>query len=513
MERNASRTPSRVAAAVAGLVAGALGLAAAELLAGLVPGAPSPILAIGSLLIAVQPPNAKQLVVDLFGTSDKLVLSVAVAIGALVLAALLGLLERRRPRWGQVGFLALGIFALFAAFRDPLFDKLLAVVAAVIATALSTWSLPRLMRLATPTDAATARLLDFDRRRFLGTSVALAGAAATSGIIGRVLLERRASAAVSVPPLPAAQQSAAPLPNGAQLDVDGITPLVVPNGEFYRIDTSLLTPRLDAGSWQLSVEGMVDKPYTLNYAQLLEMPIFEQYVTIACVSNEVGGNLVGNALWRGVRLLEVLDRAGVQPGATQVVGEADGFTAGFPTAWLDVPGREAMVAVAMNGAPLPPEHGFPARLIVPGLYGYVSATKWLRKIRLTTLEAFDGYWVPLGWAKEAPILTQSRIDVPRYGASIQAGMQPVAGVAWAPDRGVERVEVQVDGGSWSAAELSTPISDATWVQWLYRWDATPGQHAIAVRATDGTGEVQTDRVTRPAPDGARGYHTIEVNVG
>jgi DMSO/TMAO reductase YedYZ molybdopterin-dependent catalytic subunit len=196
-----------------------------------------------------------------------------------------------------------------------------------------------------------------------------------------------------------------------------------------------------------------------------------------------------------------------------VVGESfDGWTCGFPTAWLDPPDRQAMVAVAMNGYPLPAEHGFPARLIVPGLYGYVSATKWLTHIRLTTLEAFDAYWVPLGWAKEAPILTQSRIDVPRSGANLAAGSQAVAGVAWAPDRGVERVEVQVDGGAWAAAELSVPISDATWVQWLYRWDAMPGSHTLSVRATDGTGAVQTDQITRPPPDGARGHHTIEVSV-
>jgi len=508
--------PSRLAALITGVVAGGLGVGAAELLAGLVPGAPSPVLAIGALLISLQPPNAKQIVVDLFGTSDKLVLSLAVAAGALTLSALLGLLERSRPGWGRAGFMALGLLTLFAALRDPLFDGLLAVIAAVVATAISVMALPRLMRLASPRDAGTrsVRMLDFDRRRFLGTSIALAGAAATSGLVGRVLLERRASAQASVPAIPKPEQTAAPLPNGAELQVDGITPLVVPDDQFYRIDTSLLIPRLDASSWQLSVEGMVDHPFTLSYADLLAMPMFEQYVTIACVSNEVGGDLVGNALWRGVHLHDLLDRAGVQAGATQVVGESfDGWTCGFPTSWLDPTTRQAMVAVAMNGDPLPPEHGFPARLIVPGLYGYVSATKWLTHIRLTTLEAFDAYWVPLGWAKEAPILTQSRIDVPRSGANLGAGPQPIAGVAWAPDRGIRGVEVQVDGGAWTAAQTSNPISDATWVQWLYRWDAPAGDHTISVRATDGTGRVQTDEVTRPAPDGARGHHTIQVHVG
>jgi DMSO/TMAO reductase YedYZ molybdopterin-dependent catalytic subunit len=336
----------------------------------------------------------------------------------------------------------------------------------------------------------------------------------TSGLIGRTLLNQRAVAVAEVPPIPAPSATAAPLPAGAELVVDGITPLVVPNRDFYRIDTSLLTPRLDATTWSLEVNGMVDRPYTITYDELLAMPLVEQYVTIACVSNKVGGDLVGNALWRGVPLRAVLDRAGVQEGATQVVGRAfDGWTAGFPTAWLDVADREALVAVAMNGEPLPPEHGYPARLIVPGLYGYVSATKWLTNLELTTLEAFNGYWVPLGWAKEAPILTQSRIDVPGFGDSLSAGTQPVAGVAWAPDRGVAAVEVQVDDGPWSPAELSSPISDATWVQWLFRWDASAGDHTLRVRATDGTGEVQTAEETDPAPNGARGYHTIQVSVG
>jgi DMSO/TMAO reductase YedYZ molybdopterin-dependent catalytic subunit len=500
-------------AALCGVLAGALGLGVAELIAGLVPGAPSPVLSIGALLISLQPPNAKQLVVDLFGTADKAVLSVAVVIGALVLSAGIGLLARRSLVAGRVAFGALGLFALLAAVLDPLFDPVLAMVTAAVAIAVSAWSLGWLLRLATPR-APAGQMMDFERRRFLGAAVGVGAAAVTSGLIGRTLLNQRASAAAEVPPIPSAQATAAPLPAGAKLAVDGITPLVVPNGSFYRIDTSLLTPRLDAASWSLTVNGMVDRPFTMNYEELLAMPLVEQYVTIACVSNKVGGDLVGNALWRGARLRDVLDRAGVQAGATQVVGRSfDGWTAGFPTAWLDVAEREALVAVAMNGDPLPPEHGYPARLIVPGLFGYVSATKWLTNIKLTTLEAFNGYWVPLGWAKEAPILTQSRIDVPGSGASLGAGEQPVAGVAWAPDRGIAKVEVQADEGEWAAAELSTPISDATWVQWVYRWHAPAGDHTLRVRATDGSGEVQTATVTEPAPDGARGYHTISVRVG
>lgn len=306
---------------------------------------------------------------------------------------------------------------------------------------------------------------------------------------------------------------AAPGPN-ADFRLPHLTPIVVPNADFYRIDTALLVPRPRLETWRLRVTGMVERPFELTYDELVAMPLHEQYVTIACVSNEVGGGLVGNALWRGVRLKELLERAGVRPEATQIVGRAvDGFTVGFPTVHALAEAREPLVAVAMNGEALPADHGFPARLIVPGLFGYVSATKWLTEIELTTLEAFDAYWVPLGWSKLGPILTQSRIDVPRDRASLAPGAIAIAGVAWAPDRGISGVEVQVDEEGWRSAELSTPISDATWVQWLHRWEATPGEHLIRVRATDGDGEVQTDRRSRPAPDGARGHHTVRVSVG
>ncbi len=291
----------------------------------------------------------------------------------------------------------------------------------------------------------------------------------------------------------------------------GLTPIVMPNDEFYRIDTALLTPHIDVQDWRLSVTGMVDRPVELTYAELAALPLFEQYVTIACVSNRVGGDLVGNALWTGVHLRQVLDMAGIKSGATQIVGRsADGWTAGFPTEHALNTARDPMIALLMNGQPLPADHGYPARLIVPGLYGYVSATKWLTEIELTTLEAFDGYWVPLGWAKEGPILTQSRIDVPRYGDTVPAGATTVAGVAWAPDRGISRVEVSVDAGPWQACTTSQAISSATWLQWQTQVTLAAGRHTIEVRATDGTGAVQTAQMSDPAPDGARGHHRIEV---
>jgi DMSO/TMAO reductase YedYZ molybdopterin-dependent catalytic subunit len=511
MVTSSSATPRVRArdAALAGAVAGTAALGVAELLAGVLPGGASPVIAIGDLVIALQPPGAKQFVVDLFGEADKLLLNLVVVAVAVALAAGLGVVSRRSPGMARLGFAAFGIVALAAALRDPLAEPItsLAVVAAAIVVAITV--LQALLRRAVP---PAAEMPAWGRRRFLGTSLGVVALAATSGVAGRLLLDRgRLNAIPQVGSIPEPSSTVPPVPSGAALDVEGVTPLVTPTEDFYRIDTALLVPRPNLSTWRLRVRGMVSHPFELTYDELVAMPLHEQYVTIACVSNEVGGHLVGNALWRGVRLKELLARAGVDPGATQIVGRSvDGFTVGFPTVWALDEAREPLVAVGMNGEPLPPDHGFPARLIVPGLYGYVSATKWLAEIELTTLDAFDAYWVPLGWAKQAPILTQSRIDTPR--SNVAAGTVPVAGVAWAPDRGISAVEIRIDGGAWQAAELSTPISDATWVQWLYRWEATPGDHRLEVRATDGRGEVQAEERTPPAPDGARGYHSVRVSV-
>jgi len=298
----------------------------------------------------------------------------------------------------------------------------------------------------------------------------------------------------------------------AALDVEGLSPLVTPNRDFYRIDTAILVPQVDPDGWTLKVKGRVDRPFELTYAELLDLPMVEDYVTLACVSNEVGDDLVGNAKWLGVPLDQILDRAGVRESGTQIVGRSvDGFTVGFPTeAAFD--GRTALLAVGMNGEPLPVAHGFPARLVVSGLYGYVSATKWLSEIELTGFDDFDAYWIPRGWAKEAPVKTQSRIDVPRNGRAVAAGPVVVAGVAWAPHRGVSTVEVRVDDGPWRRAELSGDTPVDTWRQWRFSWDAKPGNHSLAVRATDGDGEVQTAESAPPAPDGATGHHSIGVRV-
>ena len=297
-------------------------------------------------------------------------------------------------------------------------------------------------------------------------------------------------------------------------DVAGISSYVTPNDSFYRIDTAFgREPQVDPASWRLRFTGMVDNPYEITFDEIQAMDLSDHVITLSCVSNRVGGNLVGNAVWTGVPLSVLLDRAGVQPGASQVVGRSvDDWTAGFPTPVV-YDGRNAILAIGMNDEFLPTDHGFPARLVVAGLYGYVSAVKWLEEIHLTTWDGFDGYWVPRGWSKEGPMKTQSRIDVPAAGQGLVAGqLTPIAGIAWAPTRGIERVEVSVDGGDWLPCELGEALGDESWVQWHREWTPTAGRHQIQVRATDGDGITQSSREVDPAPNGAEGWHTVTVNV-
>jgi DMSO/TMAO reductase YedYZ molybdopterin-dependent catalytic subunit len=350
------------------------------------------------------------------------------------------------------------------------------------------------------------------RREFLVTAGALAIGAAATAAAGRRLAGGDPSAEVRANTTVPRPTDGIAVPVSQAFDVDGLTPYITPNPDFYRIDTALTVPRVDPRSWRLGVDGLVERPFSLSFDDLLALDAVAEPVTLQCVSNEVGGDLVGNAVWQGVPLAMLLDRAGVRTEATQVVGRSvDGWTAAFPTE-LAGDGRTAMVAYAMNGELLPPRHGFPARLVVAGLYGYVSATKWLDRIELTRIEDVDGYWIPRGWSRDGPIKTASRIDVPRRGAVVPAGPTPLAGVAWAPTRGVGAVEAQVDDGPWQPCDLGAAASDETWVQWHLRWDATPGRHILRVRATDGRGEVQTDEISDPAPDGATGLHTRRVEV-
>jgi DMSO/TMAO reductase YedYZ molybdopterin-dependent catalytic subunit len=456
------------------------------------------------------------------------VLVVTIVVISLLLGAWLGRLSLTRAWAVPVGFGLFGLLGLVAGVRDPLSSDGVVIVAAAMAVVSGIVALRVLLRVArtghalpTVPPATGAPLTErpgddkASRRAFFGWAGAAGAFAATATVAARSLAGRSSvenvRLAVQLPPatVPPGEPTASV---GDAFAIDGITPYLVPNDDFYRIDTALVVPQIDPTSWTLSLTGMVDRPFTMSFDELLAEATTEDVVTLSCVSNEVGGSLVGNARWQGIPLTTLLDRAGVQGGATQIVGKSvDGFTAGFPTQ-VAYDGRVALVAVGMNGEPLPVRHGFPARLVVAGLYGYVSATKWLREIHLTTLESFDGYWVPRGWSKLGPVKTESRIDVPRATTRISPGTTPIAGVAWAPTRGISKVEVQVDDGDWRAAQLGDTVSDNTWVQWMIPWDATAGAHTLRVRATDGTGETQTSDVARPDPDGATGWHTRRVTV-
>lgn len=516
----------------AGAVAVGAALATGELIAGLVAGVPSPLLAVARFIVDIQPPGAKEVVVALFGEADKLAFEIFIVLVAIGVGAALGRVAARRPDVAAAVLAAFTGAGFVASLREPGAVTALAAGAALIEALVGIYLLRRLVELAAPVAAAgparaqasmagdpafpRGSMPDWRRRTLLQAGGALAIGSIAAGALGRFLLERQRAPAtaggIPIAPEPKTLPGGASLAS-AGLEAAGLTPIVVPNAEFYRIDTAFIVPTVERDAWRLKVTGLVDRQVELSYDELVALPIVEQYVTIACVSNEVGGDLVGNAKWTGVPLRTVLDLAGVQASADQLVGRSvDGFTAGMPLEWVMDESRLPMIAVGMNGEPLPRIHGYPARLIIPGLYGYVSATKWLAELELTRFDQFEGFWIPRGWAVRAPILTQSRIDVPRARASVAAGRVPVAGVAWAPDRGIRGVEVRVDGGAWEAATISTPISAATWVQWLYPWDATPGSHEVEVRAIDGAGEVQTDARSNPAPDGARGHHRITVTV-
>ena len=502
-----SRRSSRGADAVAGIAATAVALAAAELLGAFIPGAASPVVAVGDVVVDVVPPAVKNAAIAVFGLADKVALLTGMLLVIAGVGAWLGRLARRRFVAGAGGFVAFGAMGVAAAAADPRASLAATALTLAAGVVCGVATLRLLLRTRGGEPAAVT-----GRRRFLrlaATSLVVAAAGGWASLIVR----RRTAAAASREALrlPTARATTTPLPAGVDLDVADLEPFVSSNRSFYRIDTALSVPRVDVTTWRLQVTGMVDRPLNWSFDDLVGQGLEEHWVTLCCVSNEVGGRLIGNAKWRGVALRDVLDIAGVHLGATQIVGRSvDGWTAGFPTE-VAMDGRNALIAVSMNDEPLPVEHGFPARLVVPGLYGYVSATKWLSEIELTTWEDFDAYWVPRGWSKEGPIKTQSRIDVPRPG-SIAAGRVAVAGVAWAQQRGIDRVEVQVDDGPWEQARLADVPNVDTWRQWVWEWDATPGSHVLQVRATDGEGEVQTGRRQGVMPDGATGYHRVLVQV-
>jgi DMSO/TMAO reductase YedYZ molybdopterin-dependent catalytic subunit len=342
----------------------------------------------------------------------------------------------------------------------------------------------------------------------IGGVVVVGGAALASA---RWLTTRASAVASRVAAvLPSPTEVLPPLPASVQAPVPGMTPFVTPNADFYRIDTAVLVPQVTAEEWTLSFDGMVRRPFTITYAELLEMPMVERDVTIMCVSNPIGGDLIGTARWLGTPLLPLLERAGIEPGADQLFSiSIDGWTCSTPLDGLAE--REPLLAIAMNGEPLPIEHGFPVRMIIPGLYGFISATKWVTQITATTYAADPAYWTVRGWATDAPVLTGSRIDLP--DGSLSVGQTAIGGVAWAMDGdGISRVEVSIDDGPWQDAQLAEQPNPRTWRQWWLEWEATPGRHSIAVRATNGLGETQTSEVAEVVPSGATGYDVGIVDV-
>ena len=503
--------------ALAGLVAGAVAVTTGMLVAGIID-VVSPIDAVGSEFIDRVPPWLKELAIQWFGTSDKLALRVGIIVTLTVAAAIVGYLAARRPMAGVVGIGLFGLVGALAALHRP-GASASAVLPPLIGTAIGIPLLAWLLHPTKPSGIDTpgpSRVpLGWDRRRFLVSTGSAAAAAIVAGGLARALERRRidsirAAIPDSLPPIPVAGSTSIAIPADATLSP--ITPFITPNSDFYRIDTALSFPRISLDSWKVDIRGMVDTPLTMTYDELLARPQVERIVTLCCVSNEVGGEYISNAAFQGVMLADLLHEAGVRDGAEQVFSTSlDGWTCGFPVA-AALDGRDAMIALGMNGEALPLEHGFPARLVVPGLYGYVSATKWLKSIELTTWDEAQGFWVPRGWARDAPIKTQSRIDVPRDGERVAAGTTKIAGIAWAQHRGIERVEVRIDEGPWQQTRLGSDVTDDAWRQWVLDWDAKPGKYTIQVRATDKEGDTQTADVAPPDPDGATGYHTRSVKV-
>ncbi|HEX6955956.1 MAG TPA: molybdopterin-dependent oxidoreductase [Agromyces sp.] len=504
--------------AVAGVAAAAVGAGAGELAAAVIAPAASPFASIGSLLIDLAPPWAKDAAIALFGTGDKVALLVGIAVVLAALGALAGVLEVRHPRWGRGLFALAGVFGAVAAATRANASMLAVLPAAVgaIAAMATLTLLLRLIPAGRVTDAETdpAAPAGVDRRRFL----AWAGGATVLGVLatlGASALTAGSRAVVAVRDalrLPTAARRAA-VPASAELGIDGLAPVITPNRDFYRIDTALNVPQVDPAEWRLRIHGMVDREVELTWDELLALPLEESVTTLACVSNEVGGGLIGTAVWLGYPIRELLARARPSADADMVLSRSiDGFTASTPLEALTDPGREAVLAVGMNGEPLPLEHGFPVRMVVPGLYGYVSATKWVTELEVTRFDRDRAYWSDRGWSERGPVKLSSRIDVPRQGQSVGAGTVVVAGVAWHQHIGVAAVDVQVDDGDWQPAELATAISDDTWVQWRFEWDAAPGRRTLRVRATSADGEVQTAEVAPVAPNGATGLHERSVEV-
>src|SRR5689334_20641546 len=502
---------------LAGLLTGAVALGVAELTAAVTGPNGAPVIAVGETAINLTPVPVKEFAIAHFGTHDKAALVAGIVMLLAAFAVLIGVLAVRRLAYGLA---ALAVFAAVGVAASVSQGGGLTVVPTLAGTAVAAATLVLMVRAIRGTGLAEATRLaggpggkGLARRRFLVVGAGAAALGVAAGGLGNALLGRFsvASSRAAVR-LPGAAVPAPAVPAGTDLLIPGLTPFMTSNASFYRVDTDLVLPQVPPETWTLRIDGMVDRPVELTFTELLRVPLTEADITLVCVSNQVGGTYNGNARWLGVPLAGLLRRAGVRPGADQVLSAAtDGMTISTPVAAI-MDGRNALLAVGINGQPLPVAHGFPARMIVPGLYGYVSATKWVTKLTLTTFARQKAYWTQRGYSAQAPIKTESRIDVPKPLSQVKADRITVAGVAWAPATGIAKVEVSADNGPWQKASLAASGGIDTWRQWMWDWDARPGLHNLRVRATDNSGATQTPQRAYPVPNGASGWDSVVVTV-
>ncbi|MGH3545870.1 MAG: molybdopterin-dependent oxidoreductase [Mycobacteriales bacterium] len=537
-----------------------MALGVAELVAALLRPQASPLVTVGQTVIDATPTSMEQWAIRTFGSNDKAVLMGGILLVLAVFAAVLGYLASRYLPTGVAGVMLFGIVGIVAALSRSVSETtdILPAIAAAVAGSLAMIFLIRALPQREPVQARSSSTVEgtasnppsgdgieentdtaaddsqivtakaaesvepvrspaspgYSRRGLLILGSALGVTAVATATLGRWLQGVRYNAAASreAVKLPTPVDRMTPIPAGAKLDVEGISSFVTPNADFYKVDTTLVVPQVRTQDWQLRIHGMVDRPITLTFDELLELPMIERMITMTCVSNQVGGQLLGNAIWLGVALGPLLKARGISPRADQLVCRSvDGMTIGAPLRQL-LDGRDAMLAIGMNGEPLPFNNGFPARVVVPGLYGYCSACKWIVDAEVTTFDAFDTYWVKRDWAQIAPIKISARIDTPAPLSSPGAGRVNIAGIAWAQDRGISKVEISVDEGPWREAKLAEQVTIDVWRQWMFGWDATPGRHKLTVRATDGNGVTQVEQRVKPFPNGSSGWHNIVVTV-
>ncbi|MEV7610785.1 molybdopterin-dependent oxidoreductase [Microbacterium sp. NPDC089320] len=516
-------------AALSGVISGAVFLATAELFALIFARSASPILAVGGFVIDIVPQPFKEFAIATFGEYDKIALLVGLGLAVVIASAIAGILQLLRPPLGVIALVVAGALSTAAivtragvtplAFLPPVLGTIAgSILIVLLIRRLKAWRASAVS--AGTTDGETVGQDAEQTPKALGRRqfFILAGIASVSAVVVGIASRTVSMTVASVANIREALKLPSPkstveVPKGAELDIPGLSKLFTPNEDFYRVDTALTVPTIDPSTWRLVIDGMVDQRVEMSFQDILDMGLDEYAITLTCVSNEVGGDLVGNAKWLGVPLRDVLKKAGVKSGADMVLSKSvDGYTASTPLSALTDDNLDAILAVGMNGEPLPLEHGFPVRMVVPGLYGYVSATKWLTELKVTTFEKDEAYWTPRGYSAEAPIKFASRVDTPKVGQAVDAGRIPIAGVAWAQTVGIERVEVRIDEGDWMPATLSAPINENTWVQWFMEWDATPGTHYVAVRAINKNGDMQIEERAPIAPNGSSGWQRSLIRV-